>query len=145
MRRHEQITDTQRRLSAAERGFTIIELIIVVVIIGILSSAGMVGISRARTQGFLAVMKADLRSISIAQEAHYQVQSADGNPDAYAATMAELAIPISAGTTVELRGDASGWAARTLHPGATGRRCALFRGSATPYAPATSEGLLTCD
>ncbi len=71
MRRQEKITDTQRRLPASERGFTIIELIIVVVIIGILSSAGMVGISRARTQGFLAVMKADLRSISIAQEAHY--------------------------------------------------------------------------
>jgi prepilin-type N-terminal cleavage/methylation domain-containing protein len=135
----------QQRLPTGEGGFTIIELIVVIVIIGILSSAGMVGIRRTRAQAFAAVMKSDLRSISIAQEAYYQVQSANGKVDAYAPTMADLAIVLSNGTTVEIRGDADGWAARTKHPGAVGRRCALFQGSAAPYAPATNVGQMTCD
>jgi len=134
-----------RGLAIGERGFSIIELIVVVVIIGILSAAGTVGITRARSQGFLAVMKADLRSISIAQEAYYQVQSADGKIDSYAPTRADLNINVSSGITVEMHGDPDGWSARTQHAGAPGRRCAMFRGSASPYAPATSEGLLTCD
>ena len=117
----------------------------VVVIIGILASAGMIGIGRTRSQAFRAVMKSDLRSISIAQEAYFQVQSEGGSVDSYASTMAELNIATSDGITVEIRGDVDGWAARTTHPGATGRRCAVFRGSATRYPPATSEGLLTCD
>ena len=130
---------------ACERGFTIIELIVVVVIIGILSSAGMIGISRTRSQAFRAVMKSDLRSISIAQEAYFQVQSADGKIDTYAGSLADLPITISQGITVELRGDVDGWAARTTHPGAAGHPCAMFQGSAVPYPPAISAGLLTCD
>ena len=145
MRRQTQVTGTGRRFRVNERGFTLIELIVVIVIIGILGAAGTIGIGRTRTQAYLAVMKADLRSISIAQEAYFQVQSADGNVDSYANTMADLDVVMSDGITVELRGDVDGWAARTTHPGASSRRCALYRGSATPYAPATSEGLLTCD
>ncbi len=133
------------RSHARERGFTIIELIVVVVIIGILASSGMIAISRTRSQAFRAVMKADLHSISIAQEAYFQVQSADGKVDMYAGSLADLPITISQGITVELRGDVDGWAARTTHPAAGGHRCALFRGSAVPYPPATSAGLLTCD
>ena len=145
MRRQTQVTDTGRRFGVSERGFTIIELIVVIVIIGILGAAGSVGIGRTRAQAYLAVMKADLRSISIAQEAYFQVQSADGNVDSYANVMSDLDIVTSDGISVEVRGDVDGWAARTTHPGAPSRRCALFQGSATPYAPATSEGLLTCD
>ena len=145
MRKQGQVTVMRCRHFAAERGFTIIELIVVIVIIGILSSAGMIGIRRTRAQAFTAVMKADLHSISIAQEGYFQVQSAGGKVDAYAPTMADLGIVLSDGTTVELRGDATGWAARTKHPGAIGRRCALFQGSAAPYAPATNVGQLTCD
>jgi len=145
MRKQGQVTVMRCRHFAGERGFTIIELIVVIVIIGILSSAGMIGIRRTRAQAFAAVMKSDLRSISIAQEGYYQVQSADGKFDAYAPTLADLDIVLSDGTTVELSGDAEGWAARTKHPGAVGRRCALFQGSAVPYAPATNVGQLTCD
>jgi prepilin-type N-terminal cleavage/methylation domain-containing protein len=145
MRGQTQAKDKQLPMRVGEQGFTLIELIVVIVIIGILGAAGSVGIGRTRAQAYLAVMKADLRSISIAQEAYFQVQSADGKVDSYADAIGDLDVVTSDGVTVELTGDVDGWAARTMHPGAPGRRCSLFRGSATPYAPATSEGLLTCD
>jgi hypothetical protein len=63
----------------------------------------------------------------------------------YAGSLADLSITISQGITVELRGDVDGWAARTTHPGTAGHQCSLFQGSAVPYPPATSAGLLTCD
>ena len=145
MRRQTKVTNDQRRFRVIDRGFTLIELIVVIVIIGILGAAGSVGIGRTRAQAYLAVMKADLRSISIAKEAYFQVRSADGNLDTYADLIGDLDIVLSDGISAEVRGDVDGWAARTTHPGAPNRRCALFQGSATPYAPASSEGLLTCD
>jgi type II secretory pathway pseudopilin PulG len=117
---------------------------IVIVIVSVLAAAGTVGMSQSRSQGHLATMKADLRSVAVAQEVYFEDQSAMGIVT-YANDPADMVSPISAGIVLELRGDATGWSARTTHPAAPGRRCALFRGIVAPHAPATKEGLIACD
>jgi len=42
-----------------------------------------------------------------------------------------------------LQATPGGWSARASHTQTT-RQCALFQGNATPVAPATVEGKITC-
>jgi type IV pilus assembly protein PilA len=60
-----------------EKGFTLIELMIVIAIIGILAAIAIPQFSAYRVRSFNAAAESDLRNLSTAQEAYYDDSAAD--------------------------------------------------------------------
>lgn len=130
------------KFARGRAGFTLIELLIVVVIIGILASIAIPKFGSTKERAYLAKMKGDLRNLATAQEAYNsdnQVYYGGGVPTPL------LAYNPSSGTTITItEATTGGWGATASYTGTT-KTCAIFFGSATPVAPATSEGVLACD
>ena len=62
-------------MPSKNRGFTVIELLIVVVIIGILATIAAPKFSNTKEKAYSATMKGDLRNLAVSQEAHFHDNS----------------------------------------------------------------------
>ena len=122
-------------------GFTLIELLIVVVIIGILAAIAIPKYQYTKSKAYAATMKTDLRNLATAQEAYYYTN------EIYTTDVNTLAFATSSGVTITIpEATAQGWSAVATHPLLLGMsKCALFFGSATPVAPAVTEGQVVCN
>jgi general secretion pathway protein G len=67
-----------------EEGFTLIEMLIVIIILGILAAVVVFGVSTFRDDSVTKACKADMKSVEVAAEAH---RAKEGTP---AASVAEL-------------------------------------------------------
>ena len=124
----------------ARRAFTLIELLIVVVIIGILAAIAIPKFANTKGSAEAAALKSDLRNLVTAQEAYFYTNSV------YTTSTAALSYNVSPGVTVSISsGTATGWAATATHPAATPHTCGIFIGNASPpLAATTSEGTVGC-
>lgn len=123
-------------------GFTLIELVMVVVIVGLLTAIAIPRVQTVRGSAFIAAMKADLRNFAVAEESYlYDFQAYAGN----VATLQARGYEVSPGVAV-LVNEATpmGWSATVSHTG-TPVRCYLFTGAAAPVGAATEDGNLRCD
>jgi prepilin-type N-terminal cleavage/methylation domain-containing protein len=132
-------------MSRASRpsGFTIIELLVVLLIIGVLASIAIPKFRGVKTKTNVTTMKTDLRNLVTAQEAYLASAGTyyDGPVPAVGTSFS-----VSAGVSVTLLDvTSSGWAATATHEGAPDWVCAVFFGTAAPVAPATDEGRIACD
>jgi prepilin-type N-terminal cleavage/methylation domain-containing protein len=121
------------------RGFTLIELLIVVVIIGLLAVIAIPKLSNTKQKAYVAQMKSDLKNLATAEEGYF-----------YDSAFYTTSLPAlnnfrsSTGVTLNvLEATPGGWSAEAIHAQTT-RRCVLYQGSASPVAPATAEGRITC-
>jgi len=126
-------------MSLKSRGFTLIELLIVVVIVGILAGIAIPKFVNTKQKAYVAQMKTDLKNLATAEEAYFY--------DSTSYTTSLMALnnfQSSSGVTITvMEGTPQGWSAEAVHA-QTPRRCALFNGAASPVAPATVEGRITC-
>jgi prepilin-type N-terminal cleavage/methylation domain-containing protein len=121
------------------RGFTLIELLVVVVILGVLAMIAIPKLQNTRGRGNAATLRADLRSLSTAQEAYfYEHGTYTNQPDA-------LNLDSSPGVVLTIfAASAHGWSATVTHPQSFPLTCALFSGNVEPIPPAVHEGLIAC-
>lgn len=122
------------------RAFTLIELMVVVVIIGLLMGIALPKFQESRRRTYVAAMKADLGNLMAAQARYV----APGNR--FSADLSILGIRASAGNTLTIpEATDLGWIARITHPGAPGVECVVYVGTVgAATAPATTESQITC-
>lgn len=118
-------------------GWTLVEVLIVLAIIGLLATIIIPKFTRPREKALVATMKSDLRNLLTVEE----IWKADSGT--YATTIPPTTWGPSSGVTgptIMLTRD--GWAASVGHV-STPRTCAIFVGS-TALPPAVAEGVPTC-
>jgi prepilin-type N-terminal cleavage/methylation domain-containing protein len=123
----------------AKPGFTLVELLIVVVIIGILAMIAIPKFQDVKGKANTAVMKTDLRNLSTAEEGYLF------DHDSYTASLSAISYNASPGVTVTVSAaTASGWSASATNPQSSPVTCAFFHGNVPALAPATIEGVIGC-
>lgn len=126
-------------MTRLKSGFTLIEMLIVVVVIGILVAIAVPNYQQVKGRARAAAIRSDLRNLATAQEEYL------GTFHVYAGNLSQLAYTSSEGVVVTIiEATGHGWSATTTHPLSYPLTCALYHGTAAQVAPATQEGVITC-
>lgn len=122
---------------AVPTGFTLIEILIVVVIIGLLATIAIPKFSSSRDKALVTSMKSDLRNLMTQQES--RLADSGSYATSFPTTIWRPTTGVT-GPTIALTSD--GWTAWVGHLSST-KTCSIFVGT-TPLAPAVKEGVPTC-
>jgi prepilin-type N-terminal cleavage/methylation domain-containing protein len=129
-------------IAARDRpGFTLLELLVVTVFLGILAAIALPIYQGFRERAATSALQAELRSLRNAQELHF-VEN-----EGYTDDLGRLEYTPGEDVEVELRAASDGdvgWAGRLSHRD-RGVRCAFYQGAVSPYDPATAERTIACD
>ncbi|HWA59685.1 MAG TPA: prepilin-type N-terminal cleavage/methylation domain-containing protein [Gemmatimonadales bacterium] len=119
-------------------GFTFIEILIVMIVIGILAGLAYLRLQSQKDKATLAAMTSDLRAIAEEQEAHYfqhRVYSSD--------LVALNARPSPDDVIVIVEATSAGWSGRISNPRVS-KQCYIVVGQAAPIGSATQDGVISC-
>jgi len=89
-----------------EAGFTLLELLVVVAIIGILAAISVVQVGAFRSRGFDAGVKSDVKNLVTAQEAYFLDTDSYGSGNGNDAKFTSRGFRQSAGVNVSTTGNA---------------------------------------
>ncbi|CAN5701967.1 N/A [soil metagenome] len=130
-----------RKLPMRE-GFTLVELLITIVIVGILAMIAMSQFWSAKDRGLETTMQSDLKTFAVQQENYYTVHNR------YASSPQAIDLySTSPGVLLTITYSAAdGWAARTTHPSVPNAACGFYFGQAPAEtgAPASVPGIVQC-
>ena len=136
-------------------GFTVIELLIVMVILGVLAAIAIPRFGSAKVRAQLTAMKSDLRNLATYQEAHrsqsgaYTAVAASNGAGGAAPDTATGFVPSAHVTVVgAIVSGGTGWNATATHAGAPGRQCEIFMAGGQLTGPAgltNVEGVPGCN
>ena len=119
-------------------GFTLIELMIVVVIIGLLASIAIPKFANTKEKAYIASMKSDLRNLVTAEEAYFADSTAYTDITDCARPPAPGAAawcPSTGNTLDKLKARQGGWTAQISNAN-TKVQCGIYVGGAAPFPPA---------
>lgn len=128
-----------------ESGFTLVEMMVVLTLIGLLSAIATVTLGASSSRAYKTAMLSDLRNVATAQETYIEQAFAETGTATYANMISLLNVNLSNGVTIRMRANANGWSARATHERVRGTRCSVYRGNIRPFPPATEEGRIDCD
>lgn len=113
------VTRRARYVTRVPRGFTILELIAVVTIIGILAGIAVARYTDTKRRAYLAAMKQDLHTVAVMAESRFTAED----------TYVGLQVPQgSAGVVLSFTGTGVSWIATATHTGVPGIVCTLESG-----------------
>ncbi len=123
-------------------GFSLIELLLVTLIIGILATIAIPRLTSARDRAFVATMQADLRNLATQQEIHYadELTYSDDLDDLEFAASDRVTV-----TVVEASG--TGWSATATHAAFDNTDgCSVYYGdaAATTLGAPAGPGEIAC-
>ena len=122
-----------------QQGFTLIELMIVVAIIGILAAIAIPKFANTKEKAYIASMKSDLRNLVTAEEAYF------ADSVKYSTTIGAGGVTFnvtSGNNNPTLALTADGWTGNISNVNTT-KTCSIFIGT-TALAPASKEGEPKC-
>ena len=102
-----------------EKGFTLIELMIVIAIIGILAAIAIPNFTSYRQRAFNSTVQGDLKSMMTAQEAYFVDYMTYKTTDATTGSVAQPVLYLSKGVTMEVTGSKSGYTVTAYHTSGT--------------------------
>ena len=120
-------------------GFSLIELFIVLVVIGILVGLAVPRFRQFKHRYYITTMVSDLRNLAATEEGYWSAT------DVYTSDIAALKYDPSPSvriTFVEVT--RSGWSAYATHENDESK-CAVYYGSAAVLAPATVKTIIACN
>lgn len=127
-------------MARGRNGFTFIELLVVVVILGILASIALPRLSSTRDKAKVAALRTDLRNTETAEESYY---STNGTYATLPQLQADGLLTLSPGSVMVLTGSTAGYDVRvtdsTIASGANS--CSVQVGAG---APMTADGVIGC-
>src|SRR4051812_32874524 len=103
--------------------FTLIELLIVVVIIGIIAAIAIPKFNSTKGKANAAALRSDLRNLAMTEEGYYFSNLQ------YSEDTAQLKFRPSPGVILEIGTVAGGWAATATHPLSYPLKCMIFYGN----------------
>jgi prepilin-type N-terminal cleavage/methylation domain-containing protein len=129
-------------MRAGQRGFTLVELLIVVVIIGLLAAIAIPKFANTKGKAVASAMRSDLRNLAGTQETYWT-----DNATYYGGVIPDPAFNFRPSQSVSITivsATASGWSAQATAPGMTTQTCVIFYGATPPIPPATVDGAVAC-
>jgi len=117
------------------KAFTLIELLIVIVIIGILAAIGIPKFANSKSKAYITAMKSDLRNLINAEESFFSDSAR------YTTNMTTLNFKASTGVNAPAITTYSGsWTATNSHTQLSAVQCGIGVNTTNPIAPVAGEG-----
>ena len=125
------------------RGFTLMELLVVTVTLGVLAAIAIPKFTGARERAFVAAVTSDLKIMASQMEIH---QAENMIYAANVALLTDFTGNVGVNIIINEATAGMGWAATANHVGLTGSQCVIYvgNGSAANAVPATSPGIVMC-
>jgi type IV pilus assembly protein PilA len=121
------------------KGFTLIELMVVIVIVGILTTVGVPKYTNSKAKAYATAMKSDLRNLLNAQENFF----ADSSH--YTANLVSLGFTPSTGVNPPvITVSAGSWSAINTHTQLASTQCAIGVNTANPLVVVSGEAEPAC-